>query len=55
MKDWQQIARASGMEMDAAPITPALDALEAAFRPLVAAIPWDTDPAFVFRPLEEGE
>ncbi len=35
-------------------IAPALEALEAAFRPLAAAIPEDVEPAVTFK-AEEGE
>jgi len=34
---------------DVGRITPALDALESAFRPLVKAIPHDVEPALIFR------
>lgn len=50
MKNWKQIAEASGFHVpDIERITPALDALEAAFRPLVKAIPHDVEPALLFR------
>jgi hypothetical protein len=50
-KDWNKIARASGLTIPAADvdrIAPALDALETAFRPLVRAIGPETDLAVVF-------
>ena len=34
-------------------ITPALDGLEAAFRPLVKTIPHDVEPALIFRAAPE--
>ena len=51
-KDWKKIARASGMAIpDAAleRIAQSLDALEAGFRPLVRALPPETEPAIAFR------
>jgi hypothetical protein len=51
-KDWQKIARASGLTIppaDVDRIAPALDALETAFRPLARAIGPETDLAVVFR------
>ena len=36
-------------------IAPALEALEAAFRPLAAAIPEDVEPAVTFKAGEEDE
>jgi len=58
-KDWKKIARASGLTIPAAEvdrIAPALDALETAFRPLVAAIGPETDLAVVFQAdVEDGE
>jgi hypothetical protein len=50
-KDWKKIARASGMAIpDSAldRIAQSLDALEADFRPLVRALPPDTEPAIAF-------
>jgi hypothetical protein len=59
MKDWKKIAGASELqipEADFARITPALDSLEKAFRPLVASLPSTLEPAFIFDiPLEENE
>jgi hypothetical protein len=50
MKDWKQIAASAGLAIpDMERITPALDSLEAAFRPLVQAIPHDAEPPFTFR------
>jgi hypothetical protein len=51
-KDWKKIARASGLSIpDAAleRIAQALDALETSFRPLVRALPPETEPAIAFR------
>jgi len=49
MKNWKQMAEAAGLEIpDMERITPALDGLEAAFRPLVKTIPHDVEPALIF-------
>lgn len=51
-KDWKRMARASGLSIpDAAleRVAQSLDALEADFRPLVRALPAETDPAVAFR------
>ena len=51
MKNWKKIAEASQIripEADLDRITPALDALEAAFRPLTKDIPHDVEPAVAF-------
>lgn len=56
MKNWKLIAAASGFgipEADLERMAPVLDALEAAFRPLVKEIPTETEPAIVFLP--EGQ
>ena len=56
MKDWKQIAAAAGTEIpaeDLARVASALDALEAAFRPLARAIPEEVEPAVTFRADEE--
>jgi hypothetical protein len=58
MKDWQLMAKALGLdisdqEMDR--LKPALDSLEAAFRPLTARIPGEVEPAVIFRCLPEGK
>jgi hypothetical protein len=54
MKNWKQMGAAAGLETaDVERIAPLLDALEAAFRPLVETIPHDADPALVFRATEE--
>ncbi len=50
-RDWKAVAGALAPdipETDLDRITPALDALEAAFRPLAAEIPHETEPAVVF-------
>ena len=50
MKDWKQIAQGYGLDIpDVARLEPALDGLEAAFRPLVRAIPESVEPAVTFR------
>jgi hypothetical protein len=57
-KDWKKIARASGVTIpDAAMnrIAQSLDALEADFRPLVRALPPETEPAVAFRAVEDAE
>ena len=51
MKNWKKIAEASELripEPDLDRITPALDGLEAAFRPLAKDIPHDVEPAVAF-------
>ena len=54
MKQWKEIAQATGLEIPAMErIIPALDALEAAFRPLVKTIPHDVEPALIFRAAED--
>jgi hypothetical protein len=48
MKNWKAIASGNGLNLTdeyLAKITPALDALEAAFRPLAATIPHETEPS----------
>lgn len=50
MTDWKTVARARGLDIpDEAldGIAPALNALEAAFRPLVARLQGDVEPAVV--------
>jgi hypothetical protein len=50
MKNWQQLAQSAGLDIpNIERITPALDLLEAAFRPLAKAIPHDVEPALIFR------
>jgi hypothetical protein len=52
MKNWKQIADGNDLripEPDLNRIVPALDALEAAFRPLTKIIPDDIEPAITFR------
>jgi hypothetical protein len=54
MKNWKQMAESGGLEIpDIERIVPPLDALEAAFRPLVRAIPHDVEPALTFRAVAE--
>ena len=51
MKNWKLIAEANDLRIpppDLERVTPALDALEAAFRPLVKTIPDDVEPAVSF-------
>jgi hypothetical protein len=57
-KDWKKIARASGLpilDAELERITPVLDALEAAFRPLTEDLPPSLDPAVTFQPEPEDE
>jgi len=54
MKNWKQMADAGGLNIpDIERIVQPLDGLEAAFRPLVKAIPHDAEPALVFRAAAE--
>ena len=59
MKDWKKIADASELQIPEADfdrITPALDSLEKAFRPLVESLPSALEPTYIFDiPLEETE
>lgn len=51
MRDWSLIAAGLDLKIPAGElekITPALSALEAAFRPLAASIPHDIEPAVTF-------
>jgi hypothetical protein len=52
MKDWRAIAKASGIELDS--VEP-LEALEAAFRPLVKDLTPGVEPATELRLEEDGE
>lgn len=57
MKDWRAIAKASGVEIPAPDldrIAPPLDALEAAFRPLVKDLTPDVEPSVEFRMEEDA-
>jgi hypothetical protein len=55
MKNWKQMAESAGLNIpDVERLTPALDALEAAFRPLVKTIPHDVEPALLFRATAEA-
>jgi hypothetical protein len=50
-KNWKEIARASNLlipDEQFERITPTLDVVEAAFRPLVARIPITVEPAIAF-------
>jgi len=50
------MADAAGLDIpDVERIAPSLDTLEAAFRPLVEAIPHDAGPALLFRATEEPQ
>jgi hypothetical protein len=56
-KDWKKIAEAYDLGIppsDLERVVPALETLEAAFRPLTKSIPDDTEPAITFRILREG-
>jgi hypothetical protein len=56
MKNWKQIAAGHGLDIPEADLeraAPVLDALEASFRPLAAAIPESVEPAVTFRAAEE--
>ena len=54
MKNWKQMAEAAGLAIpDIERIAPALDGLEAAFRPLIKTIPHDVEPALIFRAAPE--
>ncbi len=56
MKDWKLIVKAHGLdisEQELERIQPALDALEAAFRPLTKRIPLELEPALIFRSLRK--
>ena len=56
MKNWKLMAEAAGLDIpDMDRITPALDGLEAAFRPLVEKIPHDVEPALIFRAAAEEQ
>ncbi len=57
MKNWEKIAEAHGLnipESDLENVTSALDAMEAAFRPLTKDIPDDVEPAVTFRVFPES-
>jgi len=52
MKDWKLMLKAQGLDISDQEVDrmqPSLNALEAAFRPLVAEIPSDIEPALIFR------
>lgn len=54
MKNWKAIAESQDFGIpDVSRLTPALDALEAAFRPLVKTIPHDVEPALSFRAADD--
>jgi hypothetical protein len=58
MKDWRAIVKASGIEADATGldrIAEPLEALEAAFRPLVKDLAPGVEPATGWRLEEDGE
>jgi hypothetical protein len=57
MRNWKLIAAANRFDIpedELNAILPVLDAIEAAFRPLVKKIPVETEPAFVL-PVDRGE
>lgn len=50
MKDWRRLAEALDLgipEADLERLEKPLDALEASFRPLVASLPLETEPAYL--------
>ncbi len=56
MKNWKKIAEANELripETDIERVAPALDTLEAAFRPLTRSIPDDVEPAITFHVFPE--
>jgi hypothetical protein len=54
MKNWKLMAESAGLDIpDVDRLAPALDGLEAAFRPLVKTIPHDVEPALQFRATAE--
>jgi hypothetical protein len=58
MRDWRAIAKASGIQADATRldrIAEPLEALEAAFRPLVKDLAPEVEPATGLRLEEDGE
>jgi len=59
MKDWRTLATAQGLDIPSEElerVAPVLEALEAAFRPLVKSIPIDIEPAVTFScPREESQ
>jgi len=58
MTDFRAIARARGFDISDAEldrIVPALEALETAFRPLAADLPFSLEPATGICPMEEAE
>ena len=57
MKNWKKIADGHDLgipEPDLERVSPALDTLESAFRPLAKKIPDDVEPAVTFRVFAEG-
>ena len=49
MKDWKKISEAAGLNIpDMERIAGPLSALEASFRPLLATVPHDAEPAVIF-------
>ena len=58
MTNWKALAEALELgipEADIGRIAPALEALEASFTSLAAKLPFDTEPAIVFRAAPEAE
>lgn len=56
MKNWNELARAAAPAIPKEQlerIVPVLEKLEAAFAPLEAGLPLETEPAPVFRPLPQ--
>jgi len=57
VKDWESIAKASGVDIPAAElhrVAKTLDALEATFRPLVGDLEVSLEPAAVFQAEEDS-
>ena len=57
-KNWRAMAQAQGFDLSAAEwerVAPSLDALDQAFRPLVAPITAGAEPAFRFCAEEDAE
>jgi len=58
MKDWRTIAQAHGLSLSPSEldrITPALDTLEEAFRPLIRDLTPELEPCVEFSASEKGE
>lgn len=56
-KDWKKIAKANGLSIPdegLERISQPLEGLEASLRPLLRALPPETEPATIFRAAEDG-